>query len=168
VSRAAVRSRGVHREGGQATVEWVALVLVGALVLGAAAALSGRESDRGLGEAVARRIAGAPAALDPGAGEAVALDPARSGTVAPPPRHAHGPTPAAPAPPASTPRAVDAFRRLRGVADVAKHTWIVCLGYRRWLYELENPSAPTESLPLGEALDIVSTCINPYDFLRED
>jgi hypothetical protein len=71
-------------------------------------------------------------------------------------------------PPASTPRAVDAFRRLRGIEDVAKHTWIVCLGYKRWRYELENPSAPNEALPLDEALSIVNGCLNPYDYLLED
>jgi hypothetical protein len=149
----------MRSEAGQATVEWVALVLVAALVLGAAAALGGREDERGLGEAVAKRILRSPEA-PPRAAGVDAAGPARD---LPPPALAVG----AP-PPASTPRAVDAFRRLRGIEDVAKHTWIVCLGYKRWRYELENPMAPNESLPLGEAFGIVNGCLNPYDYLLED
>jgi hypothetical protein len=147
----------VHGEGGQATVEWVALVLTAALVLGAGAALAGREADRGLGEEIAERISRTAAAAAP----------AHDATAPPPTRSAPPPTRAAP-PPASAPRAVDAFRSLRGVADVARHTWIVCLGYRRWRYELDHPMAPTESLPLDEALGIVNSCLNPYDYLLEE
>jgi hypothetical protein len=165
-----VRSPRVQGESGQATVEWVALILMAALALGAAAALSGHADERGLGDLVAKRIASATAspAAAPPAASGPAAPPAASGPAAPAAAAPAAPTPAAAPPPASRPRAVDAFRRLRGVADVAKHTWIVCLGYRRWRYELENPSAPTESLPLGEALRIVNSCFNPYDFLLED
>jgi hypothetical protein len=170
----------VHGESGQAAVEWVALVLVAALVLGAAAALSPRSTDRELGELVAKRITGAPrgaAAVAPRAGAVPPpVMPPRGAPrrlrprAAPPasaPRDAPAPSARA-APPASTPRAVNAFRRLRGVSEVAKRAWILCLGYRRWRYELEHPSAPTEVLPLSEALSIVNTCFNPYDYLLED
>ena len=151
----------MHGEEGQATVEWVALVLTAALVLAAGAALAGREGDRGLGEEVAERISrtAAGTARSP---DAAALAPERAAPLA-----TRAASPAS-APPASAPRAVDAFRRLRGVADVARHTWIVCLGYRRWRYELEHPMAPTEALPLDEALGIVNTCFNPHGYLLED
>jgi hypothetical protein len=182
----------VHGEEGQATVEWVALVLTAALVLAAGAALAGREGDRGLGEEVAERIsrtaagtARSPDAAAPAPERAAPLatraaspetraapPPARVAPpptrAAPPSAHAARPPARAAPPPASAPRAVDAFRRLRGVADVARHTWIVCLGYRRWRYELEHPMAPTEALPLDEALGIVNSCLNPYDYLLED
>jgi hypothetical protein len=158
----------MRSEAGQATVEWVALVLAAALVLGAAAALAGREDERGLGEAVAKRIADAPKALDRAAG-AEATGPARELAAPAPAAGAAPPVPAVAAPPpASTPRAVDAFRRLRGIEDVAKHTWILCLGYKRWRYEFENPMAPNEALPLREAFDIVNGCLNPYDYFLED
>ena len=182
----------MHGEGGQATVEWVALVLTAALVLGAGAALAGREADRGLGEEVAERISrtAARAAPSPDAAtqpsESAAPPPTRAAPIparaappptraappprraAPPPRRAAPPPTRAAPPPASGPPAVQAFRRLRGVADVARHTWIVCLGYRRWRYELEHPMAPTEALPLDEALGIANSCLNPYDYLLED
>jgi hypothetical protein len=64
-------------------------------------------------------------------------------------------------------RAVDAFRRLRGVGELAKRVWIVCLGYRRFLYELDHPRAPTEAMPLEEALDIADACLNPAAFIEE-
>ena len=166
----------MHGEGGQATVEWVALVLAAALVLAGAGALAGREADRGLGEEVAKRIAttargGGAAAAGPVA--AVRNRPisrrfrtrsgaALQGEAAAPERGA--------APPAPSPgsRAVGAFRSVRGVADVAKHAWIVCLGYERWRHELEHPSAPTEALPVDVALSIVNTCFNPHDYLLEE
>ena len=155
----------MHGEGGQATIEWVALVLTAALVLGAGTALAGREADRGLGEEVAERISRTAS----GVGGAPAGAVARRASSAPAAARASAPAnaPRASAPPPA-PRAVDAFRSLRGVADVARHTWIVCLGYRRWRYELEHPMAPTESLPLDEALGIANSCLNPYDYLLED
>jgi hypothetical protein len=170
----------VHGEGGQATVEWVALVLTAALVLAGAGALAGREADRELGEEVAERITsaaaaagGRPPAAAGGAPEATAPGNVVrkrpiSGRFRTTSTDAVPRVRAAPPAPASAPRAVDAFRSLRGVADVARHTWIVCLGYRRWRYELEHPMAPTESLPLDEALGIANSCLNPYDYLLED
>jgi hypothetical protein len=165
----------VHGEGGQATVEWVALVLTAALVLGAGAALAGREADRGLGDEVAERISRTASGAGGAPAGAAAPRPAPRAS-APPPGPVAAAPPGAPrasappvsAPAATAPRAVDAFRSLRGVADVARHTWIVCLGYRRWRYELEHPMAPTESLPLDEALSIVNTCFNPHDYLLEE
>jgi hypothetical protein len=142
----------VHGEGGQATVEWVALLLAAALVLAGAGALAGREADRALGEEVAERITRAAAAAPAPAGGAPAAP--RVG--------------AAPPAPAAGPRAVDAFRSVRGVADVAKHAWIVCLGYERWRHELEHPAAPSEALPVDVALSIVNTCFNPHDYLLEE
>jgi hypothetical protein len=152
----------VHRQSGQATVEWVGLVLLAALILGAAAALRSPGEEPGPGSLVAERIvcAAKGTTADSCAGEAA--PPA----VRPPPR-----APARPAPveaPPSPARVADAFRRLRGVGHVARHAWIVCLGYRRWRYELEHPLAPTEALPLDEALAIANTCLNPYAFLTED
>ena len=166
----------MHGQGGQATVEWVALVLLAALVLGAGAALAAPENERDLGRLVAERITRTSSGVERGAATGVA--PAGSsvapavGGVAPAPQV---PGRGASAPPApgrrarspGTRRAVDAFRRLRGVRHVARHAWIVCLGYRRWRYELEHPSAPMEALPLREALAIANDCLNPYGYLFE-
>jgi hypothetical protein len=65
-------------------------------------------------------------------------------------------------------RAAGAFQALRGVAYVAKRAWIVCLGYRRYRYEVEHPRLPTETMPTEEALDIANECLNPLGFLVGD
>ena len=134
----------MHGEGGQATVEWVALVLVAALVLGATAGFAERERNDGLGKAVAERIS-RTARATPGELVRKRAISARNRT-----------------------SSEAALRGVRGVADVAKHAWIVCLGYERWKHELEHPSAPTEALPVDVALDIVNTCFNPHDYLLEE
>jgi hypothetical protein len=171
VRRATVRSRGVHGESGQGTVEWAALVLLAALILGAAASHSFGKNERDLGELVARRMASAPHALERAAGTAAPALPISRGAPASPrapvaPPRAPASTPHRVAPDARA-RVVDAFRRLRRVAGVSKHAWIVCLGYERWRQELEHPRVPTQAVPLGEALAIVNDCLNPYDFLFE-
>jgi hypothetical protein len=175
----------VHREGGQATVEWVALVLAAALVLGAAAAFAGREADRGVGEAIAKRITKTARQVGRGSAAGVAGPTAPApGAAAPgaPAPGAAAPGPPAPRagapPPSSSPlsflsRAIGGGLagiggRLAGIGEVAKHGWIVCLGYERWKHELEHPSAPTEPLPADVALSIVNTCFNPHDYLLED
>ena len=65
-------------------------------------------------------------------------------------------------------RASAASEALRGVGKVAKRLWIVCLGYRRYRYELERPRAPSEALPLDEAFDLANRCLNPLEFLAGD
>ena len=155
-------------------MEWVALVLLAALVLTAAAALASPSKDPELGHRIAKRIArpaAIPAAAARGLAEApsgAASGPAPAAGAPAPAAGAPAPAPRVPAPATPEPRAVDAFRRLRGVGQVARHAWVVCLGYRRWRYELEHPSAPTESLPLSEALAILNDCLNPHDYLLED
>jgi hypothetical protein len=146
----------VTSEHGQATIEWTGLVLLAALVLGALAALVPRVDGRGLGEAVARAMTcavGGNCAARPPPDVADSLGP----------RPVRSERPALP-----VDRAAAAFRALRGAGEVAKKVWIVCLGYRRHRYELERPRAPTEPMPLEEALDIANDCLNPLGFLAWD
>jgi hypothetical protein len=141
-------------ESGQATVEWIGLLLGIALVLGAVAA-GGREAAKGesaagLGDAVAERIvcaakgacgAGAPRGRLVGA-------PLRA------PGGASGPRLSPPAPSPSH----------AGIAQgVAKRAWFLCLGYRRWQYDREH--APFQRVPLRETLKTVNECVNPLAFL---
>jgi hypothetical protein len=143
-------------EEGQASVEWVGLVLLVAIVLAVLGALSGRApaSDRGLGEAVAQRL-GCAARGSCGAVPAPRVAAARPAPVA-------GAT-------VTRARAIDAMRRLRSLGmKIARRAWIVCIGYRRFRYELEHPRAPNEVMPLEEAIDIANGCLNPYGFLTED
>jgi hypothetical protein len=145
-------------EGGQATVEWAGLVLLVMLVLAALGAVSGRApaSDRELGKVVGERFT---CAARGGCGGA----PGARAVAAPPS------APAVVAPGITRARAVDALRRLRSVGSkLVRRAWIVCIGYRRFRYELEHPRAPNEVMPLDEAIDIANGCLNPYAFLMED
>jgi hypothetical protein len=139
-------------ERGQATVEWIGLVLGVALLLGAVAA-GGREAAKGesadrLGEAVAERIVcAAKGACGAGApGGRLGGAPGRE-------RGASGrPSPAAPS------------RSQAGVlSGVAKRAWFLCLGYRRWQYDREH--APLQSVPLRHTIKTVNECVNPLSFL---
>ena len=137
-------------EGGQATVEWIGLVLGVALLLGAVAA-GGREAAKGgsadgLGGAVAERIV---CAAKGACGGQRAIRPKRA--LRPKPR------PAAP---------TTEHRRDAGIAEgVAKRAWFLCLGYRRWRYDVEHPMTPREAIPVRETLKIVNECVNPLSFL---
>ena len=103
--------------------------------------------------------AGAPGGVPSAAPPRVA-SPARSGAL-PPVRRAPAPVTRA--------RAIDALRRLRAVGvTLVKRAWIVCIGYRRFRYELEHPRAPNQVMPLAEAVDIANGCLNPYGFLTEE
>jgi hypothetical protein len=157
-------------ETGQASVEWVGLVLIAVVALGAlgllASTRAGRApgSDRGLGELVAERLVCGPRGSCAGR-----IGVQTAGSPVPP-----AAPPAVPAAPPggarlSRARAIDALRRLRAVgATLVKRAWIVCIGYRRFRYELEHPRAPNEAMPLDEAIDIANGCLNPYAFLVED
>jgi hypothetical protein len=57
-----------------------------------------------------------------------------------------------------------AFPRADRVGAVAKRAWIVCFAYRRWRSEVEHPRSPREPVPVGETLDILNDCLNPWDF----
>jgi hypothetical protein len=146
----------VASEHGQATIEWTGLVLLAAVAMAALTALVPRVDGRGLAESLTHAITCA----------------ARGGCAArPPPPLARrsAPRPAPPARPAvPAGRAAAAFQALRGVAEVAKRAWIVCLGYRRYRYEIEHPRMPTEAMPMEEALDIANECVNPLGFLAGD
>src|SRR5688572_1033781 len=138
----------MRSEQGQATGAWVGLVLLGAL-----AAFRAPASERGLGETIARRLSCAAAGACAGAPAAPAVS---GGRLAPVRRRV------------TRARALDAFRRLRGAGALTKRLWIACLGYRRVMNELQRPRAPTDAMPLDEALETANACLNPAAFLTED
>jgi hypothetical protein len=144
---------------GQATVEWIGLVLVAALVLGALATFRAPSEDRALGAELAKRVRCAAAG---GCGASLAVaGAAPTRPAAPPPALPTGRR-------ISREKAVDAFRRLRGLGALTKRLWILCLGYRRYVYERDHPLGPTQVIPVREALDIANECLNPLDFLTGD
>jgi hypothetical protein len=149
------------RQSGQATVEWVGLLLAVGLALGALAggvrgAVRGDsgEGARELGEAVAERIT--CAARDRcGAGE-------RGAPPTPPATRPQAPAKRPQAP--SRERAAAPFPRVGPVSSVAERAWIVCFGYRSLRDDLEHPRTPREARPLDRTLDIANDCLNPWEF----
>src|SRR5829696_8592767 len=166
-------------EGGQATVEWVGLVLGVALMLGAVAA-GGREAARGesaheLGEAVAKRITcaardacGAARAGEGRGGGAGGLGPGPGALRGSAPGALRGNAPgalrAAPRRPRQSSALGDSLP-VRGGKAALEHGWILCLGYRRWQYEREHPRAPRQSVPIRETAKMLNECVNPLSFL---
>jgi hypothetical protein len=177
-----MRSRIVAGEAGQAAPEWVGAVLLVTVALGLLAAFRAPGGgDLGVGEMVAHRIAcaaggacagapgGAAAAGRPGAAS-TARAAGRSPVTRAPSAVTRGPSAVGQASsPVPRARAIDALRRLRAVgATLVKRAWIVCIGYRRFRYEVEHPRAPNQVMPLAEAVDIANGCLNPYGFLAEE
>jgi hypothetical protein len=162
----------VNCESGQATVEWVGLLLLVTLVLGGLLTLAPRVEGRSLGGAVAHAIAcGAAGDCDAAgrAGSRAALPP----VVPRAPRRARRPgrlrLPSLPRLPVSPDRVAAAYHALRGVKAVAARAWIVCLGYKRFQYERRHPEMTISGrMPVPEALRIADSCLNPLAFLGED
>jgi hypothetical protein len=42
--------------------------------------------------------------------------------------------------------------------------WVVCLGYRRWRYDVDHRRTPNQGLPVGDAVKLVNQCVNPLAF----
>jgi len=150
--------RTVRSQAGQATLEWVGLVLLAALVLGGLAAFAVPVADRGLGTAVAQRITCAARGGCAGAAERTAARTRVSGPLA-----AVAPARARARAPASTRRLPR--DRLRKVANAGKRLWILCVGWGRLVYERDHPRAPNEAMPLEEVVEIADSCFNPLGFL---
>jgi len=173
-------------QSGQATVEWVGLVLGVALLLGAVAAggreATTRESAHELGDAVAKRITcaardgcgtgGAPRAAPGGRAGLRSAPGGRGGlrsapgsdrglrTAPLPPRYVPPPR-SAPRPPSKLGESLPA----RGAKGVLKRGWMLCLGYRRWQYEVEHPRMPQEPIPIRDTAKMLNECVNPLSFL---
>jgi len=153
-------------ERGQATVEWVGLLLgvalaFGALVGGVRGAAK-EESATGLGEALAQRITcAARDGCAAGGGERAVGGGVRGGRRSGVRREGHGERHAGRSPRSS--RAAAAPTMARG-ADAAQHAWIVCFAYRRWRYDVEGRRTPYQAVPVRETVRIVNDCLNPWSF----
>ena len=148
---------------GQATIEWVGLVLVAALALGAVAAFRAPAQDRSLGRLIAERITCA-AARDGRCVPTAAGAPAVRTAVAPP-----APTPVRRVGRAVTRAgALEALERLRGLGKWGGRVWMVCLAYRRYIFERDHRLDAIRGMPLEEAVDIADECLNPLSFLGGD
>ena len=150
-------------ERGQATVEWIGIVLLVAVALAALSHFAPKADGRGLSRAVLDSVAG----------------PAERREVAPPPAAGDR----AFAIPALIPRAGESaelrirlprartlMRRARAGAGPAwRRAWIACLVYERFRYALLHPESrfPGHTIPPSEVLRMVNDCISPLDLVRD-
>lgn len=162
-------------ERAQATVEWIGLLLLIALVLVAVGHLASRADGHELGATLAHSV------THPGR-------PAASGAPVPSRRPAHAPARRRPAPvrPRSAPPparlrraqqdlARDLLRRAgragvrRGAGALWRRAWFACLVYERVRYAIRHPESrrPDYTFPYDVALRIVNGCAVPVDLLGD-
>jgi hypothetical protein len=175
---------------GQASVEWIVLVLLLALGLAALARFAPRADARGLGAELVHGLTCAArggceergGARAPG-GAAARGAPVRGGApsrlvtvpplvpVAPRARGLAPRRPPSGRPWLRPPRfAGPLVRRAgRGAGLLWRRSWILCLGYERVRYSVLHPEIrfPHQTIPLSEDLRIANDCLSPVDLFRD-
>lgn len=161
----------MHSERGQASVEWVGLVLLLALGLVALVRFAPRADAGDLGPELIHAIGCATrGGCDARAGGPTALGGrARKLVTAPPlvptaPREGRAPLPRSDLP------GRDLARRTWGSAGrLYRRSWMLCLGYERVRYDVLHPEtgAPHQEIPLSESLRMANDCVSPVDFVRD-
>ena len=177
---------------GQASVEWIALVLLLTLALAALVRFAPRADAGGLGPELLHAIAcaarGGCQVPDGGESGARPGEPPHGMVSAPPlvpvaPREPRALSrPGAPAPPVSRWRPVRLFRGRvlrrassrsagpgRRAAVLWRRSWLLCLGYERARYGFLHPEVrfPHVPIPLSEDLRMVNDCLSPVDLVRD-
>ncbi|HEY7453198.1 MAG TPA: hypothetical protein VH683_01450 [Thermoleophilaceae bacterium] len=144
-------------ERGQASVEWIGLLLLVALALTALARFAPHADGRSVASAV----------LEPAAGRSPPT-PANVPFLLP------GPRTAAPSPRRRSVRVPRVPRevgvRARRVAVRAwQKAWLACLFYERIRYNLLHPESriPGHRIPASEILRMLNDCISPVDLVRD-
>lgn len=175
----------MRSERGQATVEWIGIVLLVALALAGLSRFAPRAEGQDLGATLAHSVTCAArdscrrcAARD-GCRHAqvVGISSGRRTEYLPPGREAFTAPPLVPHArqirPATRPR-LPSLRELaprlrRGAGDAWRRAWIACLVYERFRYAFLHPESrfPGHTIPLSELLRILNDCISPADLVRD-
>jgi hypothetical protein len=187
----------MRSERGQASVEWIGLVLLLALGLAALARFAPRADAGHLGAVLLKGVTCAARGgcdserrararggerVTGGAGRLVTVPPLVPVT----PRRGHPdarglarPHPPAPASPMARggrswlrpPRsAAPLIRRAgRGAGTLWRRSWMLCLGYERARYSVLHPEIrfPHQTIPVSEDLRIANDCLSPIDLVRD-
>jgi hypothetical protein len=169
----------MHNERGQASVEWVGLVLLLGLALAALLHFAPRPDPAEVGSELLHTLACATrgGCTAGAAGGAPRAPGPRLLVTAPPvvpvaPRERRAPV-AAPRPralPAPLARGRALVRQAgRRAGAVYRRSWMFCLGYERVRYDILHPesSVPGEEIPLSESLRMANDCVSPVDLVRD-
>jgi hypothetical protein len=182
----------MRSERGQATVEWIGIVLLVTVALTALARLAPRADDRGLATSLAHAVTHPdPAATDPDPAATPAergvTRPARAFTapplvprpLVPHPGGAGMPDPGGAGMPGPGERTLLrwvrraggplAGRVRRGAGLAWRRAWFACLVYERARWAFLHPESrfPGYTMPPSEVLRIANDCISPVDAVRD-
>jgi len=151
----------MRSERGQASVEWIAVVLLVAIALAAAARFAPRADGRSVATTVMHSV----------------THPARRPARPPPEREAFGVPALIPRPGQVRPRlrirlpeAPALVRRARRGAGAAwRRAWVGCLIYERGRWALLHPESrfPGYTIPRSELVRMANDCISPVDLVRD-
>src|SRR4051812_15462406 len=150
----------MRSERGQATVEWIGLLLLVALALAALSHLAPPADGQDLGTKLAHSVTGAAA-------RKASSTPTRSagGPRAPLPRPLPAGGPALGGR-VRLPELPSSLRRAqRGAGAPWERAWVALLVYERTRYALAHPESrfPGYTLPFDDALRMVNNCVSPVD-----
>jgi hypothetical protein len=167
----------MRTESGQASVEWIGLVLLLALGMAALVRFAPRADAGALGPELVHTIACAARGgceHAPGGGPRLA-DGTQPGGAAPrgmvsaPPLVPVTPRERLASPP--RPRALPGLLRRtgRGAGLLWRRSWILCLGYERARYGFLHPEVRFPLVPISYAEDLrmANDCISPVDLVRD-
>jgi hypothetical protein len=175
------RTRGQRRgcgECGQATVEWIGILLLVALALAALARLAPRADGHALATTLAHSIT-APKS------QVVGIRGGKRTEYPPPEAEAFTAPPLVPVPPRVTPRPAARIPRIlhpqlpaspallrrarRATGSAWRRAWYACLVYERFRWAFLHPESrfPGYTMPPEEVLRIANDCISPVDLVRD-
>ena len=140
----------MRSERGQASVEWIGVVLLVTLALVGLTRLTPRADERDMGTTLLTSLV--PTAPDQ----------------APPPDKGFTAPPLMPRPGDMRPLPSVARMR-RGVGVAWRRAWFACLAYERFRYGFLHPESrfPGHTSPPAELLRIGNDCISPVDLVRD-
>ena len=171
----------MRNDSGQASVEWLGLVLVLALALAALVRFAPSAEAEALGPELLHAIGcAARGGCEAPATGAQPEDAARPGRRAPggmvstpplvPVAPRDRPAPSSRSLPGRLLRGGALARRAGRSAGVLwRRSWMLCLGYERVRYGFLNPEIrfPNASIPYSEQLRIANDCLSPVDLVRD-
>jgi hypothetical protein len=173
----------MHSERGQASVEWIALLLLVALGVAALARFAPRAAASHLGAELLKGVTcAARGGCEAERGGPVSRGASRLVTVPPLVPVTRRPGPRGPG--ARRPLARGGRRRLRlrppdlapvarrarrGAGTLWRRSWMLCLCYERVRYSVLHPEMrfPHQTIPISEDLRIANDCLSPVDLVRD-
>ena len=153
-------------EDGQASVEWIGIVLLVAVALAAMTRFAPDADGRGLASTLLHTVAPPQVVGIRSEKRNDSPPPAREAFTAPPP--VPPPSEVRLRPRRHLPREL-AARVRRGAGLAWRRAWLACLAYERTRYGFLHPESrfPGHTVTPAEALRIANDCISPVDLVRD-